>query len=360
MRMVMLKHKIRKALEEHDLEAFLFVALDRRDRESLRYLSGFQGYGGVVIWSIEGCTLLLHPLEAPQAEHESFCEVVEAKEPLETACQILKNVRRVGIDLAAISAREYELITRILPEGVLVAVPGFVPKLAIQKDPWEQELLVKAAEVTCQVLRGLHSVVRKGMSEADLAAEIVHSIYMHGGDGTSFDTIVAFSENAYYPHHPPSRERKLRPKDLVLVDFGASVRGYGADLTRVFSLGEPSPRFKDLYGIVWKAQEAALERVVAGVKAEEVDAAARHVFEQLGYHDYFTHGVGHGLGVGGLPRLEPGGEIVLAPGMVFTIEPGLYIPGLGGIRIEDDILLTKEGPTILTTGRTRELPVLEV
>jgi len=356
----MLKHKMRKALEEHGLEAFLFVALDRRDRGSLRYLSGFRGYGGVVIWSVEGGTLLLPPLEAPQAEHESFCEVVEAKEPLETACQMLKDVRRVGIDPASISASEYELITGILPKDVLAVVPGYVPKLAMLKDPWEQELLVKAAEVTCQVFRGLLSIIREGMSEADLAAEIVHSIYMHDGDGTSFDTIVAFSENAYYPHHPPSRERKLRPKDLVLVDFGASVQGYGADLTRVFSLGEPSPRFKDLYGIVWKAQEAALERVVAGVKAEEVDAVARRVFEEVGYHKYFTHGLGHGLGVGGLPRLEPGGEIVLAPGMLFTVEPGLYIPGLGGIRIEDDVLLTEEGPTILTTDRTRELPVLEV
>lgn len=232
-----------------------------------------------------------------------------------------------------------------------------VRRLRMRKTPEEIAKLERAAAITDGVARAVLEALRPGLSELELAGLVLSRIADAGAE-PSFDPLIQSGPNSALPHARPG-SRRLEPGDLVLVDIGAAWQGYRADITRMAVMGEPDARQRELHDVVLRAHDAALAAVRPGIAAALVDAAAREVTEAAGSADLFIHRTGHGLGLEEHeePNFTPGEQTILVAGMVATIEPGLYIPGWGGIRIEDDVLVTADGGRWLTTS-TRELHVV--
>jgi Xaa-Pro aminopeptidase len=227
----------------------------------------------------------------------------------------------------------------------------FIERLRAVKDPGELALMREAATLISEVFAAVLPKIRPGISEISLAAEVEYAIKKMGGSGPSFETIVASGARSAWAHARPT-SKQLRKNELVVLDHGAILRGYCSDLTRTVFLGRAPAKVRRLYKAVLEAQGAARQAIRPGVKAGEVDAAARGALKRHKLAQYFTHSTGHGLGieVHEMPRLGRGEETVLEEGMVVTIEPGVYIGGLGGIRIEDDVVVTSKGAENLTSA----------
>jgi len=243
-------------------------------------------------------------------------------------------------------------ISRIEP----YPLSSLMRELRIRKDREEIKLMERAAEVADEVFEEILSWDLVGMTERELALKIELAI-RERSDGISFEPIVASGENGANPHHEPGN-RRLKKGDMVILDYGARWRGYCSDITRTIALGEPEGKLVEIYEVVREAQERAFQTVMEGVKAKEIDGVARGTIEKAGYGRFFTHRTGHGLGldVHEEPYIGPDGEVILESGMTFTIEPGIYVPGLGGVRIEDDVVVEEKGRRL--TRAERELIVL--
>ncbi|WP_048149338.1 M24 family metallopeptidase [Palaeococcus ferrophilus] len=230
-------------------------------------------------------------------------------------------------------------------------------ELRMRKDRWELDNMKHAAKVVDRVFEELLSWDILGMRERELALKIELEI-RELSDGISFEPIVASSENAANPHHAPG-DRRIRKGDMVILDYGAKWKGYCSDITRTIAVGRPDEKLLEVYEVVKDAQEKAYKSVRAGKKAKEIDKAARETIAKAGYGEYFTHRTGHGIGldVHEEPFIGPDGEVVLEDRMTFTIEPGIYLPGLGGVRIEDDVAVI-DGRGKRLTKAERELVVL--
>ena len=232
-----------------------------------------------------------------------------------------------------------------------------IRELRMRKEEHEIEMMKHAAKVVDRVFEELLSWDLLGMRESELALKMELRI-RELSDGISFEPIVASGENAANPHHAPG-SRRLRKGDLVILDYGAKWKGYCSDITRTIALGKPNERLVEIYEVVREAQEKAYRTVRAGVKAKDVDATARDTIAAAGYGEYFTHRTGHGLGldVHEEPYIGPDGEVTIENGMTFTIEPGIYVPGLGGVRIEDDVAVV-DGRGKRLTRAERELVIV--
>jgi Xaa-Pro dipeptidase len=236
-------------------------------------------------------------------------------------------------------------------ENMLAVDSGFLRELRKVKDENEIELMRKAGELTSEGMRVAREVVAAGVKEYEVAAEIEYAMRKQGSYGTAFETIVASGSCSAFPHGGCS-DREIRKGDLVVVDIGATYKYYHSDMTRTLVAGKPSEKQKNLYQIVKTAQEKAFEALKPNVKAADVDAIARKVIADAGYDEYFVHSLGHGVGleVHEPPTLSPESKEVLAVGNVVTIEPGVYLVGYGGVRIEDTVLVGKVGAEKLTSG----------
>jgi Xaa-Pro aminopeptidase len=232
-----------------------------------------------------------------------------------------------------------------------VADENAVEKLRAVKDADERARMRAAAHLISEVFRKVLPAIRPGTSELDVAAEIEYGIKKLGGSGPSFETIVASGPRSAWAHARPT-SKLLGKSELVVLDQGAILGSYCSDMTRTVFLGRASMRVRRMYQAVLQAQEAAKQVIRPGIKAGDVDRAARRILKRLGLGRYFTHSTGHGLGieVHEMPRLAKGEETVLREGMVVTVEPGIYLEGLGGIRIEDDVVVTAQGAVDLTTA----------
>ena len=228
---------------------------------------------------------------------------------------------------------------------------NLVEKLRAVKSPSEIATIREAAKLISEVFVGLVPKIRLGSTELGLAAEIDYAIKLNGAEGPSFETIVASGPHSAWAHARPS-PRLLGKNELVVFDQGAILRGYCSDMTRTVFLGRPPAKVREMYQAVLEAQQAAKAAIKPGLTAGAVDRAARRVLRGYGLDRYFTHSTGHGLGleVHEMPRLGQGEKAVLEEGMVLTVEPGVYMEGLGGIRIEDDVLVTASGAEDLTTA----------
>ena len=272
------------------------------------------------------------------------------------------NLERVGIESDHFSVARWNWFSSRLAGGPLklVPTPGVVEALRLVKDETERDLLRTAGGLLGRVVTPALELVREGRSEREIAGGIDALIRSAGFEKPAFDTIVASGPNSALPHARPGN-RRLTAGDLVLLDFGGVYDGYCVDLTRMATVGMASPRATELYAAVTAAQQAAIAAVSPGVRASSVDAAAREVLTARGLADAFGHGTGHGLGleVHESPRVgrrredDPEADIELAAGMVLTVEPGAYIPGFGGVRIEDDVLVTDTGCELLTDAARR-------
>jgi Xaa-Pro aminopeptidase len=230
-----------------------------------------------------------------------------------------------------------------------VASPGAMGQLRVIKDQVEIRALRRAGHLAVRGFAYLRKNARPGMRECDLAAEFEWFIRKHGATKAAFDSIVASGENASYPHYITG-SRILRKNDVVLCDLGAQVDGYCSDLTRTFFLGRISPLGRKMFETVARAQRGAIEAVKPGLKAAQIDRVARDEIERAGYGRRFIHSTGHGVGVEvhEAPWVGPTSREILAPGMIITVEPGIYLQGWGGVRIEDTLLVTRSGCEILT------------
>lgn len=256
--------------------------------------------------------------------------------------------RRIAFESTHVTHALYQDLTKV--EGVeLVPEKGWVEELRAVKSPAELNLIRRAVATSDAVIAALAKILRPGMTEKQLAWEVEAFMHAHGADDVAFPVIAAGGPNAAMPHAVPS-ERTIVPGEPLTLDLGARVQGYCSDLTRTVCIGQPDARFREIYGIVLKAQEAAEAGIKAGMLGKDADALARQVITDAGYGDAFGHGMGHGVGLDVHERPSAGArsEDRLEPGMVVTVEPGIYLPGWGGVRIEDLVVMTENGVEILS------------
>ena len=344
-------------LPELGIDAFLVTRLP-----NVRYLTGFTGSNGqVLLTSGDGTVFLTDGRYTEQSRHE-VPDVKRGTYPadfpkaFDQACRDA-GVRRVGFESAGVTYRLYEQLSST-DDVELVPVHGEVERLRWAKDPEEIELIGRAQAITDEAFERILAKLTEGVTEKELALELEFTMRQGGADGLAFDSIVAFGENAAEPHHNPS-DRPLGVGDLVKLDFGALFEGYHSDMTRTVAFGEPAHELGEIHGLVAAAHRAGIGAVRAGVTGGDADAASRAVIREAGYGERFGHSLGHGVGleIHEGPTLRAASEDVLPAGAVVTVEPGVYVPGLGGVRIEDMVEVTEDGCRVVGTS-TRELVVV--
>lgn len=252
--------------------------------------------------------------------------------------------RRIGIEPRVLRVLELDLLNSTGIDFTLVSGEAALAHLRMQKDEYEQARMQKAVDIAQNALDAILPEIKPGITERELAAKLVVALLNNGSDPQlPFSPIVASGPNSANPHAFPT-DRQLIKGDLLIIDWGANEGGYFSDLTRTFAIGDPQQEMVEIAQIVLEANQAAHSIARPGVSAQEVDQAARAVIEAAGYGDYFTHRTGHGLGmeVHEAPYIRDGNPILLTSGMTFTIEPGIYLSGKGGVRIEDDVVITDE------------------
>ncbi|MCA9266635.1 MAG: aminopeptidase P family protein, partial [Planctomycetales bacterium] len=257
---------------------------------------------------------------------------------------------RVGFEAGHLTVAQRDALAERMSAVDLVGTTGVVEQLRMVKDKHEIELLRRAVRVAEQAIGVMVASLRGELSELQVAHELENQIRLFGGSGCSFAPIVAVGERAALPHCPPGKKR-IGEREFVLIDWGATYQGYRSDLTRVYVTGKISPKLRRIYKVVLQAQRRAIEAIRPGVSLEAVDAAARTVIEKAGFGKYFGHGLGHGIGldIHESPRMAVGQKQTLSAGMVVTVEPGIYLPDWGGVRIEDDVLVTRRGHEVLSS-----------
>jgi Xaa-Pro aminopeptidase len=330
---------------------------------NVRYLCGFTGDNGLLLVTPESQTLFTDPRFTIQAAGECSCEVkTVTKTPLDQAALQMvrrKRLKRVGFEAARISYEVYQRLAKNLPRGyTLVPAGPVVDRLRMLKSADEIARIRRSVLTNSQAFEKAVRSIRAGVRESALAAELEYQMRRLGAEKPAFETIVAAGARSALPHAQPT-SRKLANHELLLIDMGACQDGYMSDMTRVLFLGTPSRRVRSMYNAVLKAQLAAIDAVRPGVTAAYVDRAARRVLEQEGLGKEFVHSTGHGLGleIHEGPRLGRRDKTRLESDMAVTIEPGAYIRDFCGIRIEDTVLVTRNGCEILTPT-SKELRLL--
>jgi Xaa-Pro aminopeptidase len=323
----------------------------------VRYLCGFTGSSGALALVGGRAVLFTDGRYTSQAKAEApGTRVVIAKKPaMIAACEWVEatGVRRCGFDaahttVAALGTMQKTVSTKVR-KGMFVALGSLVAGLREVKDADEIERLRAAARVGCELFEGMLTYLEEGLAESEVAATLEYAARLAGTQGMSFDTIVASGERSALPHGRATSAR-LPKRGFVTLDFGVILDGYCSDMTRTLHLGKALPGERDVYDFVLEAQEAAVAAVAPGVTAGDVDEAARRVLRRVKLDKYFSHSTGHGVGleIHEGPRLAAKQGQVLEQGMVITIEPGVYMPGKFGVRIEDMVLVTATGGEILT------------
>ncbi|MBN2502194.1 MAG: aminopeptidase P family protein, partial [Anaerolineales bacterium] len=266
----------------------------------------------------------------------------------------------IGIEYNQCRVLEESMLQTVLPEATFANAEDTVAALRMYKDAAELAAMRKAAEIAEAALEATKPLIKVGVTERQIASELVGQLLRHGSDPDLpfFPIVSGGPENSANPHAVPT-DRALQAGDLLVIDYGANYEGYLSDITRTFAIGEISAELQKIYETVKQANAAGRAKVAPGVAAGEVDAAARAVIDAAGYGEYFFHRTGHGLGMEGHepPYIRGDNQRVLQPGMTFTVEPGIYITGLGGVRIEDDVAVAADGCDTLTT-LPRELETL--
>lgn len=321
------------------------------------YLTGFTGDAGVLVVAQDTTTLITDGRFTSQAKEEALGMRVELQKGAlyDSLGARLKHwgTKRAGYDPGQWTVAQRKALKKAIGTKCRdIAASGIVERLRMRKDAQELSVMRRAAILAGDVLEEVLQLVRPGVRENEIGAEIEYQMKKRGASGASFETIVASGPRSALPHARPTSKR-LKKNELVVLDLGAILRHYCSDITRTVHVGRASQRIRKWYGAVQKAQEAAVAAVKAGVTCGDVDAAARRVLKKEGLEAYFVHSTGHGLGleVHEEPRVARGQAIRLEPGNVITIEPGIYVEGVGGIRIEDDVVVRFQGSEVLTRVR---------
>lgn len=341
-------HAVRHRLVDETLDALVIQSPINR-----LYMSGFTGSAGTLVVSQEGAWLLVdfRYVEQAQAQVTAY-QVVHIEKPLKQLGELLaKNgLVRVGFEAEHLTFQQHRLWTETVDEVTWMPLEGSIETLRGIKDDREIAAIQKAVDVADAAFQHILDFLKPGTTEQDIALELEFFMRRAGAEALSFSSIVASGPNGALPHARPTA-RKLARGDLVTLDFGCVVAGYCSDITRTVGIGTPDAKSREIYELVLQAQQAGVEAVRPGIEGREVDRIARDMIREAGYGEYFGHGLGHGLGMNvheEIPRLSKRSEVQLQPGMVCSVEPGVYIPGWGGVRIEDLVVVTEDGCRVLT------------
>jgi len=341
--------QLRKVLAQQELEAMIVTQPENR-----RYLSGYTGTDGTLILTQDKARLITDFRYTEQAEREApGFQIVEAS-PTLLGTELGRLVadpgaRRVGFESHQVTCSQCDEWKETVPEIELVPLKYTVERLREIKDESELDLIERAAAIGDGAIAHIRMFLKPGMTEKEVAWELESYMRTHGAEAVAFDIIVGSGPNGAMAHATIS-DRVIQEGEPIVIDLGARVEGYNSDLTRTLFLGQPDERFQELYYLVLDAQMAALTGIKPGMTGREADALARDVIEAAGYGERFGHGLGHsvGLAVHEEPRASRTSEAVLRPGNTLTVEPGIYITGWGGVRIEDLVVITEKGVEILS------------
>ena len=331
------------------IDAFVFMGESNRF-----YFTQFEtSFGAVIISPEEKIFITDFRYETEAREKVSDFEIV-----ISTYSQFYDKIKEALVKLGAktvgyeesMSVAEFGALKAALKEFKLKPADSLIEAKRAVKTEAELELIKTAQGIAELALKKAISRVKAGMTERELLADIDYEMVVGGADKYAFETIVAFGPNSAQPHHHPG-DKKLEKDELIIVDMGAKYKGYCSDMTRTFCLGDPGEQLERVYEIVREAQEYAIKYIKAGMTCHDADALAREYIKANGYGDNFGHGFGHGVGIDihEEPRVGQGTQTVLVPNMVITAEPGIYIPGLGGVRIEDMLVVKEDGVDDITS-----------
>jgi len=347
--------RLRASLAASELDALLVTS-----RPNIRYLTGFSGSAGLVVVTASECVLITDFRYAVQVKTEVtpaarvIIEQVSLWTRLWAELRALPNVRVVAFETAHVTHQESAKFAGEQAEGAAWKwrpAVNLVEILRESKDASELVLLREAVRIAEAALAKTLPQVRVGMTELAVAGILEHEMRTEGAEAYSFETIVATGARSALPHARASTA-EIRSGDFLLIDFGAVHRGYHSDITRTFVVGSPpNSRQREIFDVIREANGSASALVRAGMRGRDADALARHYIDRLGFGEAFGHSLGHGIGleIHEAPRLSKVAESPLPVGAVVTIEPGIYLEGWGGVRIEDDVVLTADGPMLLTT-----------
>ncbi|RHW41095.1 aminopeptidase P family protein [Neobacillus notoginsengisoli] len=348
--------KLRKEFEKLGVDAILVTSGFNR-----RYLSNFTGSAGSVLISADKALFItdFRYMEQAAKQCEGF-EVINHNGFMEeeVAAQAKQlGIKKLGFEKDHVTYSLYEAYEKEF-EGELVPVGGAIEKLRLIKTDAEIKILKEAAGIADAAFTHILNYIRPGITELDISNELEFFMRKAGATSSSFDIIVASGYRSALPHGVAS-EKVIAAGDFVTLDFGAYYKGYVSDITRTVSVGTPDVKLREIYDIVLEAQLRGMAGIKPGMTGKEADALTRNLITERGYGEYFGHSTGHGIGleVHEGPSLSKKSDTVLEPGMVVTVEPGIYIPGLGGVRIEDDTVITLDHNEALTHS-TKELIIL--
>ncbi len=330
--------------------------------ENVRYLSGFAGTEGTLLLTRREGFFFTDGRYTTQA-HEQVRDftVITFREKWKEIGKTVKKIpiRSLGFEARNLTVAMLADLEKQIAPVVLKPHSDSLDQLRMVKDASEIALLKKTAGIASKSLQEVIPLLRPGVGEREIAAELEYRIKRNGGDGAAFQCIVASGYRAALPHGVASC-KKIEPGDMVIIDYSAVYGGYASDETCTFIAGWPTPKQKKIYSIVREAHDRAIAAVRPGASVKKIDAAARSFIECRGYKKYFNHGTGHGIGlaVHEPPRISFLSDGAVCEGMVFTIEPGIYLPGWGGVRIEDTVVVTAEGCEIITPTN-KDLTVID-
>jgi Xaa-Pro aminopeptidase len=340
---------LRAELDDAGCDALLVTKL-----ENVRYLTGFSGSAALLLITADRVVLASDGRYRDQATQQTAAHHVDAEieigrpEAQLAALEAVAGPDRVGIEATSATWSFLQRAESVF-KGPLVAARGLVERLRLVKDPGELARIEAACDIADVALAQVKARLTEGLTESEFAAELEYEMRRRGSSGPAFETIVASGPNSALPHARPT-DRVPGEGDLVVVDFGATVDGYRSDMTRTFSLGAPGPGLDDLLDAVFAAQRAGVRRVAPNATAGEVDDACRESLVAAGYGSVFLHSTGHGVGleIHEAPAVAQGSADNLPAGTIVTVEPGAYLAGRGGVRIEDTVVVTESGCRTLT------------
>lgn len=347
---------IREALDRQNVDG-IWVTNDK----NLRYLANFTGSAGEVIITRDKAFFITDFRYKEQAKEQAqgFEVIIHPGDLYGEINKVLveNNVERLGVEADSLILATYLQVKETF-EAEIVPTNGVVEKIREVKEESEVQIIKEACEITDQAFDHILTFIKPGVTEIEVANELEHFLKGKGATAMSFDTIVASGVRSSMPHGVAS-EKAIEQGDMITLDFGCYFKGYSSDMTRTIALGEPDPKLVEIYNIVLEAHNRVIEGTKAGMTGKEIDAIARDYITEKGYGDCFGHSTGHGLGldVHEMPAISKRYDQPVTEGMVITDEPGIYVEGLGGVRIEDDLLIQKDG--VLSLNKSpKELIIL--
>lgn len=354
--MMLRVEKLRKKMQEENLDSFLITS-----PYNLRYLTNFTGTTGLAVITLEKAFFItdFRYTEQAAAQAQGFEIIINVGPIFEEVADLVQKegLRELGFEETTVSFLEYSVLEEII-DAQLIPISGMIEELREIKDEEEIAIIEKACSIADLAYDHILKMIQPGMTEIEVANQLDFYMRSLGASGVSFETIVASGLRSAMPHGVASK-KIIEQGDLITIDFGCYYEGYVSDMTRTFAIGDPGEQLKEIYQIVLEAQLAVLEVAKPGVTGKQLDAVARDYITKHGYGEAFGHSTGHGIGleIHEGPNVSVRAEKQFVPGNIITDEPGIYLPGIGGVRIEDDLLITSDGNRVLTHS-PKELIIL--